>query len=574
MRMRIACMLVMIVALATIAPLPVRAQPGVEPVRPDTLSTLIAKLRADARARDSLSALMDSTQGSSRDFFEELVSQRDQSLHSGVLAVLEGIQAREAGGAKLTAIRQELSRAVREDWPRHLEQLKARAQGLVTMGRASDAAAGAERVAIEAEMSQEADGLLNSYRALVDVLLALEKSNFDVAAQRAFLTQGMPSTAAGMVTRLQLAGRARAAALARLSRDANNADLRYALEATDERLKRATLSLTTVIDLMDRLGLPTTDLRVERIAATGSLNADIFRWPVFAGLIRAQWTRLLSFVAGEAPHWLFQGMLILFTFLAFRTLAKLVRGAVRRAVHHWHASELMRRTITRMSGHVVMVIGFAVILTQLGVQVAPLLAGFGIAGVVIGFAMQSTLSNFAAGGMILTNQPFDIGDEIEVAGVSGVVKKMTLVSTTILTADNQTLIIPNSSVWGGVIRNRTAQPTRRVDLTFSISYRDDIDKAERVLQEIVARQPGILKEPVPVIRLHQLADSSVNFVVRVWTQQAAYWDVYWDVTRAVKLGFDREGITIPFPTRELHVAPGPGDGTATPAVPAATTRNS
>lgn len=562
MRMRIAGMLVMIAVCAAIAPLPTRAAVAIEPVRPDTLSTLIAKLRTDAHARDSLSALMDSTQGSSRDFFEELVSQRDQRLQSGVLAVLSGIQARETAGAQLAAIRQELASAVREDWPRHLGHLKARAQKLTSMGRASDAATGAERVAIETEMSQEADGLLASYRALVDILLALEKAKFDVSAQRTFLTQGMPSTAAGMVTRLHLAGRSRAAALARLSRDANNADLRYALEAADERLKRATLSLTTVIDLMDRLGLPTTELRVERIAATGSLNADVFQWPVFVGLVRTQWSRLLAFIAVEAPHWLFQGLLIVFTFVAFRTLSNLVRGAVRRAVRHWNASELMRRTVTRITANSVMVIGFAVILTQLGVQVGPLLAGFGIAGVVIGFAMQSTLSNFAAGGMILTNQPFDIGDEIEVAGVSGIVKKMTLVSTTILTADNQTLIIPNSSVWGGVIRNRTAQPNRRVDLTFGISYADDVDKAERVLQEIVARQSGVLKDPVPIIRLHQLADSSVNFVVRVWAPQAQYWDVYWDITKAVKLAFDHEGITIPFPQRELHVASRPGEGPA------------
>ena len=152
---------------------------------------------------------------------------------------------------------------------------------------------------------------------------------------------------------------------------------------------------------------------------------------------------------------------------------------MRRAVGYSRLSALLRDTVIRLTGTAVMVIGFAVILTQLGVHVAPLLAGLGIAGFAVGFAMQNTLSNFAAGGMILGNQPFDIGDEIEVAGVFGIVKRMTLVSTTILTPDNQALIIPNSTVWGGVIRNRTAQPTRRVDLVFSIEYGDDIEKAER-----------------------------------------------------------------------------------------------
>jgi small conductance mechanosensitive channel len=211
-----------------------------------------------------------------------------------------------------------------------------------------------------------------------------------------------------------------------------------------------------------------------------------------------------------------------------------------------------------------MAIGYVVILTQLGVQVAPLLAGLGIAGFVVGFAMQNTLSNFAAGGMILGNQPFDVGDEIEVAGVVGTVKRMTLVSTTILTGDNQTLIVPNSTVWGGVIRNRTTQPIRRVDLTFGIDYKDDIEKAEEALRELVAGQEKVLNDPAPVIRLHQLADSSVNFVVRVWTSREQYWEVYWALTRAVKLRFDAEGITIPFPQRQVHLEVAPGSEGALP----------
>jgi len=115
-------------------------------------------------------------------------------------------------------------------------------------------------------------------------------------------------------------------------------------------------------------------------------------------------------------------------------------------------------------------------------------------------------------------------------------------------------------VWGGVIRNRTAQPIRRVDLTFSIGYGDDVEKAERVLREIVAGEESVLRDPAPTIRLNQLADSSVIFVVRTWTPRDKYWDVYWDLTRAVKLRFDAEGITIPYPQRELHVNVGKGGG--------------
>jgi small conductance mechanosensitive channel len=201
----------------------------------------------------------------------------------------------------------------------------------------------------------------------------------------------------------------------------------------------------------------------------------------------------------------------------------------------------------------VMGIGILVVLRQFGVQLGPMLAGLGIAGFVLGFALQDTLSNFAAGGMILAYHPFDIGDAVEVAGASGTVQKMSLVSTTILTLDNQTLIVPNRKVWGDVIRNTTAQATRRVDLAFGVGYESDIPKVERVLHEIVTGHAKVLQNPAPIIKVHALAESSVNFVVRPWTRTEDYWDVYWDITRAVKLRFDEEGISIPFPQRELHV---------------------
>jgi small conductance mechanosensitive channel len=226
---------------------------------------------------------------------------------------------------------------------------------------------------------------------------------------------------------------------------------------------------------------------------------------------------------------------------------------VRRAVARADFSQLLKDTATGWSARLVMMIGFVVVLSQLGVQLGPMLAGLGIAGFVLGFALQDTLSNFAAGGMILAYQPYDVGDTIEAGGAMGTVKKMSLVSTTILTLDNQTLIVPNKKMWGDVIRNITAQSRRRVDMAFGVGYEDDIAKVERLLQEIVVADSRVLKDPAPVIKLHQLADSSVNFVVRAWALQQDYWDVYWDITRAVKLRFDEEGIKIPFPQRELHV---------------------
>jgi small conductance mechanosensitive channel len=199
-----------------------------------------------------------------------------------------------------------------------------------------------------------------------------------------------------------------------------------------------------------------------------------------------------------------------------------------------------------------MVGGLLVALSQLGFSMGPILATLGIAGFIIGFALQETLANFAAGMMILVYRPFDVGDMVEAATVFGKVSAMSMVSTTILTIDNQTLIVPNGKIWGDVIKNVTGQTMRRVDMTFGVSYTDDIPQTEKVLAAIVKEHPMVLDDPEPLIKLHTLGESSVDFIVRPWVKTDDYWDVYWDVTREVKMRFDREGISIPFPQRDVH----------------------
>ena len=155
--------------------------------------------------------------------------------------------------------------------------------------------------------------------------------------------------------------------------------------------------------------------------------------------------------------------------------------------------------------------------------------------------------------MILFYRPFDVDDLVEAGGAFGTVNRMTLVSTTILTLDHQTLIVPNNKIWGDVIKNVTSQKMRRVDMTFGISYADDVRKAESILESIVGDHPMVLDDPGPTIKLHALGESSVDFIVRPWVVTADYWNVYWDITREVKMRFDREGITIPFPQRDVHL---------------------
>ena len=467
MRTRLGFTLLLAFALSAAGANPGAAQSKQAAVgQSDDISALLAKLAQAARARDSLTALADQASGATRDFLEEQIWQRHSELNQGTLELADKIESERGKGRDLTEPLRVLTEAVRGEWPSYLVQLQRRERALIELTRSGDEASGARRLAIESEITRRAGRLLEAYESFVNVVLALERVKIDVSMQRAFLVRGTRTTAEGLVTRLQLAKRDQTDAGIRLARDASNTEFRYAFDAADERLKRATRGLATAIVLMDRLGLETTNFRVALIATTGTISADIFKWKVLLGVLKALGERLLGFLMAQAPRWLFQVLLIAFTFLGFRALSNVARRVVRRAVGYSRLSALLRDTVIRLTGTAVMVIGFAVILTQLGVHVAPLLAGLGIAG-------------FAAGGMILGNQPFDIGDEIEVAGVFGIVKRMTLVSTTILTPDNQTLIIPNSTVWGGVIRNRSAQPTRRVDLVFSIDYGDDIEKAER-----------------------------------------------------------------------------------------------
>ena len=192
-------------------------------------------------------------------------------------------------------------------------------------------------------------------------------------------------------------------------------------------------------------------------------------------------------------------------------------------------------------------------LSLFGVNITPLFAVLGGASFILAFAMQETLGNLAAGMMIMINKPFDVGDLVDTNGILGEVEAVSIVSTTVRTLDNQVVILPNSAVWGSIITNVTVSPVRRVDMVFGIGYGDDMETASRVIEQIVAAHPLILEDPEPNIRVHELADSSVNFICRPWTKTEHYWDVYWDLTRQVKEGFDAAGVSIPFPQRDVHL---------------------
>ena len=192
-------------------------------------------------------------------------------------------------------------------------------------------------------------------------------------------------------------------------------------------------------------------------------------------------------------------------------------------------------------------------IAQLGIQTTSFIAVLGAAGFAIGLALQGSLGNFAAGVMMIIFRPFKAGDFVEAAGISGVVEEIKIFTTTLRTGDNKTIIVPNSNITSSIIVNYSAKPTRRVDLTVGVSYSDNLDKVREVISGILAADDRILVDPGPTIAVSELADSSVNFAVRVWVNGSDYWPVFFDLNENIKKRFDEEGISIPFPQQDVYV---------------------
>lgn len=240
-------------------------------------------------------------------------------------------------------------------------------------------------------------------------------------------------------------------------------------------------------------------------------------------------------------------------FILGRWVAKGVRNFISRLMEKKEVDETLNKFVTSLS--YVALLAFVIIaaLNQLGIQTASFIAILGAAGLAVGLALQGSLSNFAAGVLMIIFRPIAVGDLIEGAGVAGVVEEIQIFTTKLTTPDNKTIFIPNAKLMGDNIVNYTVKGTRRVDLAIGIGYGDDIDKARGVINQIIAGDERIMKEPAPAILVSELADSSVNFTVRVWSGTDDYWGVYFDTIEKVKKQFDVEGINIPYPQQDVHM---------------------
>ncbi|MCI5050409.1 MAG: mechanosensitive ion channel [Rickettsiales bacterium] len=260
-----------------------------------------------------------------------------------------------------------------------------------------------------------------------------------------------------------------------------------------------------------------------------------------------------TFIMEEGLDWAINIAGALAIFIIGKMVAKIIRGTSKKLL----IKAKMDETLVSFLGNIIYTLALAFVLiaalSQLGVETTSLAAVLAAAGLAIGLALQGSLSNLAAGVMIIAFRPFVKGNFIEAAGTSGTVHEVTIFTTILKTPDNKKVIVPNSAIISGNITNFSAEDKRRIDFTFGIGYDDDIRKAKDVLKDIIESEARILKDPEPVIAVSELADSSVNFVVRPWVNASDYWGVYFDITETVKLRFDAEGISIPYPQQDVHM---------------------
>lgn len=240
-------------------------------------------------------------------------------------------------------------------------------------------------------------------------------------------------------------------------------------------------------------------------------------------------------------------------FYVGRMVARVVSKALRNLMQKQDVDKILQSFISNLVYWALMTFVIIAAINQLGIQTTSLIAIMGAAGLAVGLALQGSLSNFAAGVLIVMFRPYRVGDFVEAAGISGSVDDVQILTTVLKTPDNKKIIVPNSSIMSSIITNYSANDTRRVDLTFGVSYSDDLDKVRSILEELTGADERILKDPECVIKVHELADSSVNFVCRPWVKTADYWGVYWDLTEKVKKRFDQEGISIPFPQQDVYL---------------------
>lgn len=341
----------------------------------------------------------------------------------------------------------------------------------------------------------------------------------------------------------------------RQAEDPLDEELGRAVRVVQRKQTRSLNSLDSIVLIADQLGLDTADYRALILQQRGLIGVEILQRQVFMRVMRGQLESLQQAVLATGPNLVLRTVIFLLVLAFAWLLARAVRVAVRALLRFSRVSitRLTGEVLISVSGIVVIIIGILMALAALGVSVTPMLAGLGIAGIILGLALQDSLSNLASGAMILIYQPYDVDDHVRVGDVEGIVKKMNLVATTITTFDNQVLVVPNKNIWGDNIINHTASQVRRVDIEVAFSYDEDIDFVEQVLMEEMQADASVLSTPEPAVHIGRWDDSAVTMMAKAWVATADYWPTLRTLTKRFKQRFDAEGISIPFPQRDVHL---------------------
>ena len=505
---------------------------------------------------DAFQERMLDARGEDAAVLRELVANKEVAILHAVNALAENVLAQEQAGYDVTEIRAYTEMRIHRITPAIVKRIKKFSASVRELRASREAANPEDLLALEKRITLDEERLQFFYASAWNHVQLLERMEIQVGDEREFLIRVLDDRAETIGGRVRVARRQRDALTEHLAKRPDDAGGKARLDSMEERIRRDTRDLSQTVKLLDELGIPTAVHRQLLIETTGEITADVLDREVAIGLIRDLGVRARKWFLGSAPAAIFKLIFFLLIVLTFWLISRVWRAIAERALgsDRVQASQLLRGTLVSWVARSIVLIGILVGLSQMGVQLGPLLAGLGIAGFILGFALQDSLANFAAGALILIYRPFDVGDVLEAVGVSGTVKEMSLVNTTILTFDNQTLVVPNNKIWGDVIRNVTTQDRRRVDMKVRIGYSEDVDRVLAVLFDVAKAHPKVLAEPEPLVRLHELGEWCMLFVVRPWTLRQDYWEVYWDVTRAVKKRLDEEGIAIAVPRGELHIS--------------------
>ncbi|MBJ90122.1 MAG: mechanosensitive ion channel protein [Woeseia sp.] len=265
------------------------------------------------------------------------------------------------------------------------------------------------------------------------------------------------------------------------------------------------------------------------------------------------WPQLWEKIITLSSEFGLQLVTALVIFWVGRVIAKTAQNTLHRILQSQQVDKILETFVCNLAYWAIMIFVIIAAVHQIGVQTTSLVAMLGAAGLAVGLALQGSLSNFAAGVLIVVFRPYRVGDWIEAAGISGSVEQVQILTTILITADNKQIIVPNSQIMNSVITNYSAKKTRRIDMTIAVSYKDDLDKVRKTIEDLIKNESRILKDPNYLIAVSELADSSVNFMVRVWVKTQDYANVKFDMTEAVKKRFDQEGISFPFPQQDIHI---------------------